>query len=744
MSGSTYYSGIHDNRSANKPIHLSWKLGYTKAGDNSKIIWTKAAVPGAIQLDIAKKEKYGSHVYAENWSDYSWMEDHYFTYRTTFRKPAVEDSQRILFISKGIDYEFKISLNGNELLHQEGMFTPVRLDITDKLQEINELSIKIFPIPKAQHETADKTQADQSVKPAVSYGWDWHPRLVPVGIWDETRIEIVPESHLIDAWLNYNLNDQFDHARIEIQLSGVNLHNKEIHWILTDDLGMTVLTETRLADHDKMEISSSLKHPQLWWPHDHGEPYLYSSVFELRDENGILIQTIYDKIGFRRVQLVMNSGAWLNPVEFPKSRSVAPIQLEINGRKIFSKGSNWVNPDIFPGTLTPERYSELIDKALEINFNLLRVWGGGIVNKESFYDLCDEKGIMVWQEFPLACNNYRGTTEYLATLEQESASIVKRIRTHPSLAIWSGGNELFNSWSGMTDQSLALRLLNSQCLHLDPQTPYINTSPLTGMGHGPYVFRDMETGDEVFSIINRASNTAYTEFGIPSPSSVEILRKIIPENELWPPSPGTSWESHHAYNAWMGDTWLMQEMIEDYFGKAENLEDLVANGQLLQCEGYKAIYEEARRQKPYCSMALNWCFNEPWPTAANNSLINWPMQPKPAFYAVGNSCRPVICSARITKFIWHEGETFFADLWLLNDLFETINSGKICIKLVAGEEEIEIHTWEYSVPEPNTNLPGPRIKWVLPSWDVTSFNLMLEVEGKPEYNSEYVLLYQKK
>ena len=159
----------------------------------------------------------------------------------------------------------------------------------------------------------------------------------------------------------------------------------------------------------------------------------------------------------------------------------------------------------------------------------------------------------------------------------------------------------------MTDQSLALRLLNSQCLSLDPDTPFISTSPLYGMGHGHYVFRDPGSGKEVFSLMNAASNSAYTEFGIPSPSPVELLQLILPPDELWPPAPGTSWESHHAYNAWEGDTWLMKDMIDDYFGESRNLAELVANGQMLQCEGYKAIYEESRRQKPYCSMALNWC-----------------------------------------------------------------------------------------------------------------------------------------
>jgi len=171
--------------------------------------------------------------------------------------------------------------------------------------------------------------------------------------------------------------------------------------------------------------------------------------------------------------------------------------------------------------------------------------------------------------------------------------------------MWSGGNELFDSWSGMTDQSLAIRLLNSQCYLLDPLTPFIPTSPVYGMGHGHYVFRDLQTGIEVYNWMNSATGTAYNEFGMPGPSPVEILKTIIPENELFPPEKGTSRESHHAFNAWVGDTWLCKDFLAAYFGKPNSLEELVEQGQWIQCEGYKAIYEEARRQKPYCAMASN-------------------------------------------------------------------------------------------------------------------------------------------
>jgi beta-mannosidase len=722
-------------------MELQWQVGFSNRLNETPAAWVMATVPGAVQLDIAEAENFGPFYFAENWKDYLWMEDKFFTYKTTFQKPELDEDERLFFISKGIDYEFEIHLNGQKLLYQEGMFTPVEIDITDELRASNEMTIKIYPIPKLHEKSRDRSQAAQSVKPAVSYSWDWHPRLVPSGIWDETYLTVKNESHLKDVWVDYTLNDDLTKADIRVNIEGTALAGNKLLWSLKDATGEIVIERELTLDENNAEFTSELKQPSLWWPHDHGDPYLYTSITKLYDTSGMLLETQETRIGFKTIRLVMSEGAWNAPQGFPKGRSVAPIQVQINHRNVFAKGTNWVAPEVFPGRIDKSRYREMIERAVEANFNMLRIWGGCIVNKESFYDLCDEMGIMVWTEFPLSCNNYVGTPAYLRVLVQESESIIKRVRKHASLAMWCGGNELYNSWSGMTEQSLALRLLNSQCLLLDPKTPYINTSPIIGMAHGHYVFRDFDTGEEVYERMQRASNTAYTEFGMPGPSSVEVLKTIIPQDELWPPQPGTSWESHHAYGAWVGNTWLMQDMIEDYFGKSKDLEELVKNGQLIQCEGYKAIYEEARRQKPYCTMALNWCFNEPWPTAANNSLINWPNIPKPAFYAVRDACRPFLASAQIRKFKWMEGETFTSDLWLLNDLPENIEGGKVIAKLKAGDQEMHLLDWEFNALEGNVNAEGPTVRINLPKWDTDRFQLIVEVEDHPEYTSSYTMLY---
>ena len=723
---------------------LEWKVGYSTEKSIAPSKYVPSQVPGAVQLDIAKAEKYPPYEYADNYKMFSWMEDQYYTYLSSFKKPVLNESERLFFVSKGIDYEFEIYLNEKPVHQQEGMFTYVDIDITDFLKEENEMKIIIYPVPKMVKEPVDRSQAAHVVKPAVSYGWDWHPRLVPLGIWDETGLEVRNRSHLTDIYVSYELNDSFDKAFIQLQGEGRNVKGLSYSWTLEDQNGNTALTQQgEIVDDLFAGNPIVFNNPALWYPYDHGTPYLYTSSFELHDQSGNVLDAKTQKIGFKRVRLVMNTGAWIEPVDFPKSRSVPPAQFEVNGKRIFVKGSNWVNPEIFPGIITRERYAELIDLAVGLNFNIFRVWGGAIINKESFHELCDERGILVWEDFPLACNNYPDDPHYLKILKQEATSIIKRLRKHPSTALWCGGNELFNNWSGMTDQSLALRLLNSLCLELNPAIPFNATAPVMGMGHGSYLFVDFDGKTEVFEIINKARFTAYTEFGMPGMSPVEVLKKIIPEKDLFPPRDHTAWRDHHAFGAWVGDTHLSPKTLERYFGNAPDLETLVQQSQLLQSQGCKAIYEEARRQKPYCAMAVNWCYNEPWPAAINNSILVYPTIKKPVYDAISASCRPVLASARFNKFQWNEGEDFFADIFVLSDVFKEIPALKISVKLKSNGGEEVILIWESPVALSNTNVAGPTVRFCLPHWENSDrFDVILDVEGHPEYNSTYTLLYK--
>ena len=726
-------------------IMLNWQLGHSGSNEEMPSEWIPASVPGAIQLDYAKSLKYEEYYKGDHCRDYDWMETRFFTYRSIFSKPANLEGKRLYFVSKGIDYLFDIYLNEKNLLHQEGMFTPVSVDITNLLQDYNTLEIKIHPPP--QLEGCAQALPAATVKPVVSYGWDWHPRLIPSGIWDETYLMIKQVSHLKSVSVDYELDESLEWAAITVDVEGIELRNCKMKWHLTDADSKVVLSGEREAQKDCFKMEFKLNEPQLWWPWDQGHPYLYHSDCSLYDENGALLDRHIRKIGFRRIRLIMAESAWGESQGFPNTMNVSAFQLEINMRNIFARGSNFVPPEIFPGIVDRQRYRQVVARAREANFNILRVWGGGPVQKDPFYELCNEAGILVWQDFPLSCYNYIDDHGYLDVLEQESTSIIQRLKKHPCLTIWCGGNELLNSWSGMTEQSKALRLLNSQCFKYDPDTPFISSSPLYGVAHGGYTFFDKELNEDVFEKMFRINHgsekfTAFAEFGIPSPAPMEVLKEIIPEDELWPPVPVNSWEVHHGFGAWAKekDSWLMQDQIEKYFGRSNNLEELVQHGQILQSEGLKAIYEGARRQKPFCSMALNWCFNEPWPAAANSSIISWPDVPKPGFRAVSQACRPFLFSAEIERFVWCRGEEFTARLWVFNDRPYVSEALTANVFIQTGDWEAEVFSWNVNEADANENIQGPEIKCLIPEMGDSQFLLRIDCLESPEFSSSYLLL----
>ena len=402
-------------------------------------------------------------------------------------------------------------------------------------------------------------------------------------------------------------------------------------------------------------------------------------------------------------------------------------------------------PAIFPSAVTAGRCSELVRMAKEANLNILRCWGGCIVNKDFFFDICDREGMLVWQEFPLSCNNYPDDPAYLEVLGKEAESIVLRLRHHPCISLWCGGNELLNSWSGMTPQSLPLRLLDSICLRYSPDIPFNMSSPLYGIGHGGYLFR--HGGRDIFQVMNLSHFTAYCEAGMPGASPLEVIRKFIPEDELDTPGPGGAWEDHHAYKAWDGKdgTWLETGTIERYLGKQESTKALTESSQLLQSVGYREIYEEARRQKPYCSMVLNWCYNEPWPSAANNSLVVWPSVPKPALREVREACRPICASARFERFDHTPGSLLKIGLWVLNDSPEPFNgSFRIKATLLPGNPSdsgtVEAGEWVAGPLKSGTNARGPVLSARIPeNWTGRIFHVRLDVPSHPAFSASYTL-----
>ena len=680
--------------------------------------WFPAQVPGNVQEDYGRMMGWGDINVGDNVEAYRKTEGYTWEYRTCLHFEE-EKGKRYFLVLKGVDYRYDVLLDGQLLLSHEGMFSPVEAEVGGKRGA--ELIVRIHPHPKRPDAPEEgHSQADQSVKPPVCYGWDWHPRMLVSGIWQDAYVESRDRGYIRRCEAFYTLSEDFSQAdiRFEVECS------EAVALTLFDPEGREVGHGTHI----------SLKNPRLWWCSGQGEQALYRYVARTGSDEA------EGTIGLKKIRLVMNEGAWREPSGFPKSRSVAPIQIELNGRRVFAKGSNWVNPDIFNGRIDEKRYETLITLARDAHMNIFRCWGGSGVNKQAFYDLCDRMGIMVWVEFPLACNNYIGTEHYLKVLEQEASAIIRSLRGHVSIVLWCGGNELFNSWSGMTDQSLALRLLNKLCYELDRERPFIMTSPIFGMAHGGYTFYDDQAACDVFQLFQRSRHTAYTEFGVPGMADFSVIRHIIPEKELFPIGREGAWKLHHAFNAWGKERWLCLDVLERYAPEAlGSLEGMIEASQWLQCEGYKAIFEEARRQAPYCSLAVNWCYCEPWMTAANNSLLSYPAQPKPAYYAVQSALRPILASARIPRFDWKAGERFSAEIWLLNDSTEDARE-TVAVSIEIGGTEYPLLQWDSGPVAARENRLGPTVNWTLPQASVSRFTLRLRAgNGR---SSEYTLCFR--
>ena len=680
-----------------------------------------ATVPGNVQADYAAAAGFADVMYGDGCRQFESLEDDAWEYRThlTYQK---RPDERVFFVSHGIDYRYEIALNGQVLYGYEGLFKPVELDLTDRLTGDDVLTVHIFPHPKRPGASVGtRSEADHSCKPPVCYGWDWNPRLLISGMWRPAYIETRRPDHIRGAEAFYTLSPALDAATVTFAVDCDALCT------------LTFFDPDGNALYRGPVKSLTVENPRLWWCRGQGEPALYR--YEVQNPSGM---TFCGTVGFRRVRLVRNPGAYENH-GFPKSRYPAPFSLELNGRRVFVKGTNFVNPELFWGQATDERYRTLIDLCADANMNAIRLWGGASVHGPALYERCDEVGVLVWQEFMLACNDYPDDNHYLSVLESEATAMILSLRRHPCLLLWCGGNELFNGWSGMDEQSLPLRLLNRLCYELDRDRPFLYTSPLFGMAHGGYLFYDRRYDEEVYASFRRADNTAYTEFGVPSISTMEALKKIIPPAELAAPSPTEAWVLHHAYRAWMPESHACFTVLERYFGEKATLEERIKQSDMLQSEGLKFIYEEARRQSPHCGAAMNWCFNEPWITAANLSIVRYPDVPKPAYFAVKNALRTALFSAKIEKFSWRAGETFRAPVWLLNDGPQKVRADAEVL-LRVGNVTLPLLQWWRAAAPAGQNTEGAAVCCTLPDVDADEMVLIIR-SSKEALDNEYHLLY---
>ena len=325
-------------------ISLNWKVAWAKTESENPTEFVSAKVPGSVQLDIARAKNIPSYHIATNVDLYQWMEDMYYTYQTSFDKPTLAENQRLFINTNGIDYKYQILVNGKKVVAHEGIFKRFQIDITDLLKNgKNLIEVKINPVPKAFPKAnfdfhSFRTNASKSAKPPVSYGWDWHPRLIPLGIWDDFNLEVRNDSNITYAALLYKMSDDLKSAKLKMLLEGNNIKNCRYHWQLLDKNGKSVMQQNGvIADNNASIDEGIFNNPNLWWTHDHGTPYLYTWEFTLSSPDGKKLQTVSEKIGFRKIRLVMNEGEWESKTTSTRVNQCnkTPMQIEPNFCKRF-------------------------------------------------------------------------------------------------------------------------------------------------------------------------------------------------------------------------------------------------------------------------------------------------------------------------------------------------------------------------------------------------------------------------
>ena len=477
----------------------------------------KATVPGNVELDLMAEGLIKDPLVGNNVNDLRKYETYQWWYHRTFIKPGVPEGSRVELCFDGIDTIADIWLNNRKIGHVENMLVEHHFDITDYLEDQNELYIYIYStVLEARkhrlHELGERynalAEAVSIRKPGHMFGWDILPRLVSVGLWKDVKLEIIPSTYWesvywVTKWI------WVDDRRADLYVNW----QFQTDWLDIDDLVLRILLrrDGKIAYEHSEKVYTTvsrhriygLKDVDFWWPRGFGEPALYEAVMELLESDGNVLARNVQNIGIRKVELISS--------EISTKEQPGEFYFKVNGEKVFIKGTNWVTLDAIHSR-DKEHIKPSFDMLVDLNCNMIRLWGGNVYEQDEFYDLCDQNGIMVWQDFAFTCNIYPQTREFANKVREEARKVILRLRHHPSLVIWVGNNE----------NDIALDFGGGDQIHIDPNTDIISRQVLPEMirrfdPKTPYLPSSPYISPEAFKVHNM------------------VHRYVTPEQHLWGP-----------------------------------------------------------------------------------------------------------------------------------------------------------------------------------------------------------------
>ncbi|CEK14273.1 beta-galactosidase/beta-glucuronidase [Chthonomonas calidirosea] len=652
---------------------------------SSQLDWMPASVPGFVHLDLLR-QKAIPHPYTDlQERSVQWVDERDWEYEGVFYLESLPDGMAYLCF-EGLDTVAEIELNGQPLGAVDNMFSPHEFEVRELLTcgtgEIgrNVLRVRFYSALRVGRERLRAWGESGNVtlpehwflwgprafvrKAQYMFGWDWGPELVSCGIWKDVRLLFVPIARLLH--LQYQVLSLSEERAVVRFRAEVERNPQQSPHSLTLKVKMigkngTIVGQTEVPSgprYVQASLDLTVENPQLWWPNgcvderERGTSYRTEWMLEC---DGQTVDVACCQTGLRKIELVRQSDEYGESFEFL-----------INGRKLFVKGANWIPASSFPEHLpsvnssakSNKVYSDkvynLLRQAADAGVNMLRVWGGGLYESEQFYSLCDQFGILVWQDFPYACSYYPDTGEYEVKAIAEARAAVRRLRLHPSLALWCGNNENqqmhHDGWVGRSN--LPVRFLGDRLYEEilpkivaeeDPDRPYWPGSPYGGENPNSEEMGDRHNwnvwhgaGDWVH--YREDKGRFISEFGFASSCSLTCWERWLSSEMRWAHSPAVRWhdKTRKGYETYLG-------LIALHFPYPRQLEELVYYSQLNQAEALRCGIEHWRRSKQRCRGTLFWQWNDCWPVQSW-SVIDYEGVPKAAYYAIKRAYAPLVIS----------------------------------------------------------------------------------------------------
>lgn len=616
------------------PVHTGWQ--FREAG---KDIWYSAIVPGCVHTDLLNNKLIEDPFYRDNEQRLQWIGKSDWEYQTTFNvTPEILARNNIELLFEGLDTYANVFLNGESLLNTDNMFRTWRADCKRLLRQgANTLQIRFrspinevlplmarmdYQLP-AGNDQGEKT-SPHTRKAPYQYGWDWGPRFVTSGIWRPVTLEAwntarVEDLHILPLQVTPGA------ARLTAHVEVV-ADNDTTATIVIDNLRDKRLAAKRQVNltrgANRVSLDFVIRNPALWWPNGLGAQPLYTFKARLLI-NGKSIDATTTRTGLRSLELRQQ------PDESGKSFSFV-----VNGVPVFAKGGNWIPADSFPTRISKDKYRQLLGSVRDTNMNMLRVWGGGIYERNDFYELCDEMGILVWQDFMFGCSLYPGDQAFLDNVRQEAIDNVKRLRNHPSIVIWNGNNEIESGWFhwGWKDQlpaklwddyrKLFYGVLPEVCSALDPSRPYWPSSPSSNLEDdnesqkmGDLHYWQVWHASLPFSEYEKQFPRFMSEYGFQSFPQIETVNTYTVPADHDINSPVMMAHQRHP----RGNQLIREYMLREY-PEPKDFESFLYVSQVLQAEGMKIGAEHLRRIMPHNMGSLYWQINDCWPVASWSSI----------------------------------------------------------------------------------------------------------------------------